>query len=137
MCIRDSVTAPEPPPPSEYLDNLVTVFGTHDKARQFVATFLELFDQDLDDLAHLLPLHDDGRLHDWIHRARGSTHAVQHPGLIDCVAAFSSAIRPADAAAREILGAAFIAECRLVMAHMKKETDAGTVTGIMTLDNAS
>lgn len=131
------VTAPEPPPPSEYLDNLVTVFGTHDKARQFVATFLELFDQDLDDLAHLLPLHDDGRLHDWIHRARGSTHAVQHPGLIDCVAAFSSAIRPADAAAREILGAAFIAECRLVMAHMKKETDAGTVTGIMTLDNAS
>lgn len=130
------VAAPDVTPPSEYLDNLVTVFGTHDKARQFVATFLELFDQDLDDLAHLLPLHDDGRLHDWIHRARGSTHAVQHPGLIDCVAAFSSAIRPADATAREAIGIAFIAECRQVMARMKKETNADAAAGIMTLDNA-
>ncbi len=117
--------APEPEPPSsEYIDNLVTVFGTHDKARQFVATFLELFDQDLDDLADLLPRNDDGKLHDWIHRARGSTHAVQHPGLIDCVAAFSGAIRAADAAARQTIGAAFIDECRQVMASMKKETEA-------------
>lgn len=132
-----ALPAPEPEaaPSSEYLDNLVAVFGTHDKARQFVATFLDLFSQDLDDLASLLPLHDDGRLHDWIHRARGSTHAVQHPGLVDCVAAFSSAIRPADAVAREAIGAAFIAECRLIMARMKKETGSGAATGIMNPDN--
>lgn len=122
-------------PSSEYLDNLVTVFGTPEKASQFVATFLDLFDQDLEDLAAQLPLNHDGKLHDWIHRARGSTHAVQHPGLIECVAGFSSAIRLAGAAGREAIGAAFIAECRQIMAKMREQAASGPESGIMSSDH--
>nr|WP_255467933.1 ATP-binding protein [Achromobacter sp. UMC71] len=122
-------------PSSEYLDNLVTVFGTPEKARQFVATFLDLFSQDLEDLAALLPLNHDGKLHDWIHRAKGSTHAVQHLGLIECVARFSGAIRMADAAGREAIGAAFIAECRQIMAKMREQADSGPASGIISSDH--
>ena len=112
----------------------MAVFGTPDKARQFVGTFLDLFDQDLEDLAVQLPLNNDGKLHDWIHRARGSTHAVQHPGLIDRVAAFANAIRRADGAGREAIGTDFIAECRQIMAKMRAQAESGAANGIMSSD---
>lgn len=114
-------TGPEPSSGGNYLDNLASVFGTRDKVRQFVAMFLDLFDQDLADLEKTLSLHDEGKLQSWIHRAKGSTHAIQHPELIDCVASFSSATRTAGAGTVESIGAEFIAECRSIMATIKRQ----------------
>lgn len=116
-------TEPGEPTPCDYLQSLTQVFGTLEKAKSFVVSFLELFDQDLEHLRQVLQDRDERELQDWLHRARGAAHAVRHAALVKRLAVFSELLRNGDTTAQAANGLTFIEDCRQILAEMRVELD--------------